>query len=402
MNILFLTVIKVDSIEDRNVHMDVMREFYRKGHNMYIVSPVERRYKQQTSLVKKDGVTYLNVKTLNYQKTNSVEKGFANIQIEYKLRNAIEKYLKGVKFDAVLYSTPPMTYYKIIRDLKKKYDLFSYLILKDIFPQNAVDLGMIRKNGLIYRYFRAQEKKLYQVSDKIGCTSPATIDYIMANNPEVEQSKLEISPNSIEPLQIPLKKQQAIIRKKYGIPEDVTIFVYGGNLGKPQGLDFLHDILKSNKGKADRFFVIAGSGTEYAKMLDLIQTEKISNALLLSFLPKSEFEELTGNCDVGLIFLDKRFTIPNYPSRLLSYMENKLPVLAATDVHTDIGKIAEDNHYGFWCENGDLEKFNELLDYYVDNKSKITEMGNNGYEFLMKHYTAQRAYDIIMKHFEHV
>lgn len=402
MNILFLTVIKVDSILDRNVHMDVMREFYRQGHNMYIVSPVERRYKQPTSLIQKDGVTYLNVRTLNYQKTNSVEKGIANIQIEYKLRNAIAKYLKNVKFDAVLYSTPPMTYYKIIRDLKKKYNLFSYLILKDIFPQNAVDLGMIRMNGLIYRYFRAQEKKLYQISDKIGCTSPATIDYIMVNNPEVDKSKLEISPNSVEPSQNPVEKQQAIIRKKYSIPENATIFVYGGNLGKPQGLSFLHDILKSNNGKADRFFVIAGSGTEYAELLNLIQTEKISNALLLSFLPKLQFEELTRNCDVGLIFLDKRFTIPNYPSRLLSYMENRLPVLAATDVHTDIGQIAEDNHYGFWCENGDLERFNLLLDYYVDNKSKITEMGNNGYEFLMQNYTAQRAYDIIVKHFEHV
>jgi hypothetical protein len=71
-------------------------------------------------------------------------------------------------------------------------------------------------------------------------------------------------------------------------------------------------------------------------------------------------------------------------------------------VHTDIGKIAEDNNYGFWCENGDLMKFNELIDFYVNNKSKITLMGSNGYDFLEKNYTVQNSYKIIMKHLENV
>ena len=59
---------------------------------------------------------------------------------------------------------------------------------------------------------------------------------------------------------------------------------------------------------------------------------------------------LANSCDVGLIFLDKRFTIPNFPSRLLSYMQASMPVLAATDVNTDIGKVIEEGESDIGCE----------------------------------------------------
>ncbi|MCZ2553024.1 glycosyltransferase WbuB, partial [Bacteroides fragilis] len=85
------------------------------------------------------------------------------------------------------------------------------------------------------------------------------------------------------------------------------------------------------------------------------------NSMLLSSLPKKEYDDLVKACDIGLIFLDRRFTIPNYPSRLLSYLENRMPVLLATDMNTDIGRIAERNGYGFWTENGNLDTFMEMV-----------------------------------------
>jgi len=37
-----------------------------------------------------------------------------------------------------------------------------------------------------------------------------------------------------------------------------------------------------------------------------------------------------------MIFLDYRFQIPNFPSRLLSYMAAGMPVIVATDPNTDM------------------------------------------------------------------
>ena len=189
-----------------------------------------------------------------------------------------------------------------------------------------------------------------------------------------------------------------ILKNKYDIPQESTVFIYGGNLGKPQGLDFLLDILDINRNKKDRYFLIVGSGTEYGKIAEWFDVNKPDNAKLISALPKLEYDELVRSCDVGLIFLDPRFTIPNYPSRLLSYLEYKMPVLLATDLNTDIGSIAEENGYGLWCENGNIVQFNSLLDTLTSKSDLRTKMGERGYKFLKENYTVDKTYDIIMRH----
>lgn len=99
-------------------------------------------------------------------------------------------------------------------------------------------------------------------------------------------------------------------------------------------------------------------------------------------LPKEDYDTLVGACDVGMIFLDYRFTIPNFPSRLLSYMQAKLPVLAVTDVNTDIGKIIVDGGFGWWCPSNSVEKFSSTIDLIVDSDLSI---GDKGFEYLKEY-----------------
>ena len=73
-----------------------------------------------------------------------------------------------------------------------------------------------------------------------------------------------------------------------------------------------------------------------------------------------------------------------------------MPVLLATDLNTDIGSIAQENGYGVWCENGDLDKFNSLLDTLTYVSELRTQMGENGYRFLEENYTVEKSYGIIM------
>lgn len=72
----------------------------------------------------------------------------------------------------------------------------------------------------------------------------------------------------------------------------------------------------------------------------------------------------------------------------------------ATDINTDIGSIAEENGYGLWCENGDLNQFNLLLDKLTSDKNLRIQMGEKGYKFLEDNYTAEKSYEIIMRHFD--
>lgn len=394
---LFLTVTRFVDVNARGIYTDLMRKFRDEGHEVYVVSPRERQFGVETNMEVQNGIHVLGVKTLNIQKTNIIEKGLATILLESQFKRAIKKYLNGVGFDVILYSTPPITFTNVVRYLKRKNNAKTYLLLKDIFPQNAVDLGMLSKQGLLYKYFRKKEKGLYEVSDYIGCMSPANVDFLLKHNTYLHKDNVEVCPNSIEVVNNG-KIDKESIKRKYGLPLDRLVFIYGGNLGKPQAIDFLIECMEANKDRNDCFFLIVGNGTEYCKINNWCEEVKPKSMKLLQRLPKEDYDLLVQSCDIGMIFLDHRFTIPNYPSRLLSYLEYKMPILAATDRNTDIGRIAEDNGYGFWCESNDVNAFTELVDKFV-SRVDVKQMGEKGYDFLMNNYTVDRSYDVIFSRF---
>lgn len=399
MNILFLTISRIDDISERGIYTDLMRKFRDNGHNVFIATPAERRYKLHTELTEQKGIQILKVQTLNFQKTNIVEKGIGTLLIEYQFLVAVKKYFHGIKFDLVLYSTPPITFTKVVKYIKRNQYAKSYLLLKDIFPQNAVDLMLMKRKGLIHRFFMLKERKLYAISDFIGCMSMANVVYICIHNPAIKPGIVHVNPNSIEPGNVLLTKtEKTEIRNKFGIPINKTIFVYGGNLGKPQGVDFLIKVIESNIDCENAFFVIVGSGTEFNKIDKWFKLNQPQHALLLTSLPKDEYDKLVQACDIGMIFLDRRFTIPNYPSRLLSYLEYKMPVITATDSSSDIGRDAESNGYGFYCENGNIETFNRQIKLFTENKKLTHTMGEKGYQYLLDNFTVENSYSIIINH----
>ncbi len=402
MNILFLSLTSYDSVNQRNIYTDLIRNFVGEGHKLYAVCPSQKRLNSPTTLITEDNAYILKVKTGNITKVGIIEKGISTLLICYQFIGAIKKYFKDVKFDLILYPTPPITLAGVVKYFKKRDNAKTYLLLKDIFPQNAVDIGMMTKKGpksVIYKMFRKKEEELYRVSDFIGCMSKANVDYVLNHNPWISPQKVHINPNSIEVMEY-TKDYEAIreINEKYNIPESATTFIYGGNLGRPQGIPFLIECLKANANKADRFFVICGGGTEYNKLKAYIDNEKPSNVLLIKRLPKEEYEVFVKAFDVGLIFLDHRFTIPNFPSRLLSYMQSRMPVLACTDPNTDIGEVITEGGFGWWCESNDAEKFTQAVDLAV--KENLEEIGDCGYEYLKEHYTAKQGADIICKYVE--
>ena len=256
-------------------------------------------------------------------------------------------------------------------------------------------MKMFKENGLLHLMFKRKEKKLYRLSDFIGCMSDANKTYILKHNPELNQHIVEVNPNTIEPIVLYLSEDDKIqLKMKYKLPLDKKIFMYGGNLGKPQGLDFLiKTINEVNENKA--FFLVVGSGTEYIKILRWFKKEQPSNALLLSGLPKQEYDKLLAVCDVGLIFLHKNFTIPNFPSRLLSYLEMKMPVIAATDANTDIGTVIEKNKCGYKVLSGDMLSLQNAIAEICSNENNFNQMRKNAWDLLQREYTVDISYQLI-------
>lgn len=404
MNILFLTMSSsFTNIEARGIYTDLMRKFRDEGHDVYIVHPNERRTGKPTEVKTEGRIHCIGVRTLNVTKTNVVEKGIGQLLLEGLFKRALKTHFGNIKFDIILYSTPPITFNNVIKYAKRASGgkAMTYLLLKDIFPQNAVDMGMLSKTGVkgvLYNMFRRKEEELYRISDYIGCMSPANVRYVLKHNPNVSADNVEIAPNSVElSLDEPKRAEEcSAILTKYGLPSDKPIFIYGGNLGIPQGIPFLIDCLEANADRKDCHFVVVGSGTYYQRLADWYNERKPKAVTVMKGLPKADYDKLVRACQVGLIFLDYRFTIPNYPSRLLSYLEYKMPVIACTDPNCDTGAIAEENGFGMYAPSNDVQAFTAAVDRMLT--ADIKAMGNNGYEFMKANYLVEHTYNAVMKH----
>jgi glycosyltransferase involved in cell wall biosynthesis len=207
---------------------------------------------------------------------------------------------------------------------------------------------------------------------------------------------VEVNPNSIEPI---FSNLSAIdkweIREKYSLPTDKIIFIYGGNLGKPQGIDFLIETISSNQLEK-AYFLVVGNGTEYERLKEWFDRMQPINARLIKELPKSDYDFILESCDVGLIFLNKNFRIPNFPSRLLSYLEKSKPVIAATDLNSDVGDVIEAANCGYKVFSGDILQMNLSIERMVQN-DQLGRLGQNARKLLEDQFMVSKSYDLISK-----
>lgn len=394
MNVLFITVAwpKPGSY---NLYSDLMHEFREHGHSVYVASIGDASI--DSGVMVENGINVLRVGAGNIQRTNKYVKVINSFLAGAKIRNHVYKCFRDVKFDLLIFTTPPITMTLDIIRLKKHYKMPLYLLLKDIWPQDTVDIGGMRKGGLVWRVFRWLEKRTYIGADYIGCMSPASKRYIIKENSYISPEKVEVCPNSQKDRMMSTPHKDGM-RKKYGIPDDAVLYIYGGNIGVPQGVDFLFSAAEQFKKEKNKFLLIVGGGTEFDRLRKGLQTIGADNVCLLPTVDKYEYDALVSESDVGLILLHPHAEVPNFPSRLLSYIQLGKPVIAAVDEATDIGIILEQYGCGKNCRNGDIEKFMDAVHYYSDLEH-ISEAGRNARELFLKCYTTDKGYSIIMNHF---
>ena len=398
MRVLYIATSFPEPNKGATIYTDLAEALHEAGHEITVAVSEQARNSSQTQMKKERGFDVLRVVTGNYYDVDLIQKGITTLRIPTLMKKGISQYLSDRKFDFILYEAPPVTNASLVSWAKIKFQCPSYLMLKDIFPQNAADIGIMKKSSPLFKFFKYKEKKLYESADIIGCMSKANKQYIINHNPWLDENKIELFPNtkrivdSIDPV-------QQEMRHKYSIPEDACVFLFGGNMGKPQYVDLLCKVVIDCKDDNNVFFLFVGRGTERYKLEETIKNEEIKNAIVIENLPRDQYEQITIESDVGLIILDPRFTIPNYPSRILSYMEYSKPVIAATDKSTDLKDLIENAKCGEWVWSGDKDGFVESIRRF-SKSSFLKEMGRNGRDYIENKFSLKSSVDILEKHFK--
>ncbi len=378
MRVLFL--FQTFSFKSSTIYLDLLREMQERGHKVTVIAGTTDP-DCSGGIQEIEGMEVLFLRLPNQFGAGKLKKGLIQLLIGPMMKSLIRWELWNRKFDVVAYPTPPVTLAPVVEKCHKRYRCITYLMLKDIFPQNAVDLGMMKEGGMTHRYFRKLEKRLYAASDRIGCMSEANVEYIRTHESDVPVKKLEYFPNTVK-----LKEFHPAAGKNDG----KVHLMFGGNMGKPQAVDRL---LSGIRKAADipelsvLHFFFVGDGSESGAIEEFASKTDPEFFTYRHSCPREEYEELLSQCDAGIVSLAPEFTIPNYPSRILSYMQVGKPVLAFTDRNTDIRElVTEEGRFGFWAPSDDEEAFIKILREVVQRKAELPEMGLRGRRYLERYF----------------
>lgn len=394
MRIIFLALAFPKIEKSSYLYTGLASYIKQQGHELTVVAPTYDD--DHHGLQLENGVEVIRVPTMQLFSVGMIQKGIANLLLPWQYRRAIKKYLGEPEVDLIITQTPPITLESTVAWLKRKCNARVYLILRDIFPQNAVDLGLMHPKSPITAYFRFKEKKLYSISDSIGCMSKGNIKYIQAHNPALDHSKLHILSNWADPLPLMSEENKMRLRKKLGFDGKFTL-VFGGNIGLPQKMENIVDLARACQDHEDIQFLIYGNGSEKETLRDIIATSGLRNIALKDSVSHQDFFKILQVSHVGLISLNEKFTIPNIPSKVLAYFNAKLPVLASLDRNTDFGKILNDHETGLWAEACDTEALKKKLLILYKDANLRKKMGENGYKYLHTALTTEHTYATIMK-----
>jgi len=364
---------------------DLALEFKRQGHNISVLTPFPD---QSSSLTKKDieGIEVLYFKSGKIKDVSKIKRAINETFLTWHAWKAAGNYLRNQKFDGIVYYSPSIFFGALVRKLKRLWNCNSYLILRDIFPQWALDNGLLNRHSPIYWYFKNFEWVNYRNADKIGVMSPSNLDFF--KNRKTNISKFEVLFNWAEtPV---FQKVDDSFHKKLKLENKIVLF-YGGNIGHAQKMMNLVNLAKKFNEDSKVHFLFVGKGDE----VELIQKErekhKLNNITYLPSVDQETYFKILNEFDIGLFSLHPNHKTHNFPGKLLGYMGHSKPILGCVNEGNDLKEIINQSEAGFVLDSDDAEGLYKAAKLLVSSEELRKEMGQNGRELLSKQFSVKNA-----------
>lgn len=384
MRVLFTLLYAPQDIKNGGMYGDLILEFKKAGHEVTVIGGSQK----ETRFNEENGIRILRVKSLPilYVK-NLIKKGIGMASLPWFFKKAYYKYLKNESFDWIIMPTPPITLIDVVKFIKKKTGAKLYMILRDIHPQSSASLGEIRYKWMVdYLYHRSDLG--YRLSDIVGCMSPGNIEFIKREHKIPDTTRCTVLYNwmNYQPYR---EESFSELRKKYNL-EGKFIVLFGGNLGLGQCVENIADLAAHYLPDDNIRFVIIGKGVKKDELQRMAKEQGLKNMIFLDFMPRPDYLLFVKSVDLGLISIHGNNAAPTCPSKVISYMSLKIPVLALINKNNDYGQILEEKaKAGYWAVASDKERVYRLFDKLYCDASLRKEMGENGYKFYCENLTTE-------------
>ena len=333
---------------------DLSREFAVQGHALTVLLPSPDQ-QDPWVLKKMDGVQVLRLKAPRTKGISYIRRTLAELLMPFSMLRQFRKSpLASERWAGVVWYAPSIFHGPLASALKKSSDCKGYLIIRDIFPEWAVDMELMGQ-GLPYWFFDMVARYQYSVADVIGVQTPGNRGYFDRWQKQPGR-KLEVLQNWLgKPAQV-----RCSIRVSETPLAGRKVFVYAGNMGVAQGMDILLDLAEKYRGRTDVGFLFVGRGSDAVRLKTSAKDRKLNNVLFYDEIHPDEIPDLYAQCSVGIVALDPRHKSHNIPGKFLTYMQSGLPVLANVNAGNDLAQMIRDDQVGQVCENNQVENFLQL------------------------------------------
>ena len=347
---------------------DLAREFALQGNEVIVIAPsVDQKQPWLDEI--SDGVRVLRLSAPQTKNIGRIRRAVSEILLPFfmiwNLRKSPYKYLK---LDGIIWYSPTIFFGPLIHKLKRNNQCKSYLILRDLFPDIAIDLGIL-KRGLIYKFFKYVESYQYSLADIIGVQSESNLEYLRDWSKRPNRH-LEVLHNwlSIRP----------IIDSNFSLADSPlagkTVIVYAGNMGLMQGIDIVLELAEKLLSRDDVGILLVGRGSEVVRLKCEAESRGLNNILFHDEVAPSEVPSLLSQCHIGLLLLDPRLKTHNVPGKLISYMQAGLPILARINLGNDLLDIIKDNEIGLVHAGEESEAFFLMADILINDRLDRVKM----------------------------
>lgn len=297
--------------------------------------------------------------------------------------------LRDDHWDGVVWYSPTIFLGPLVRAVKRQHACRGYLIVRDLFPDWAVDAGVMRKDGLPYRFFKWIERFQYRQADVIGVQTPSNA--VLVANDAPAGAQIEVlhnwlsAPARVEPENCP----------QLGASGSRINFVYAGNMGVAQDMDGFVTLAKRMRDRDDVGFVFVGRGSEVARLKD--EAKDQPNLLILDEIDPGVLPALLARCHVGIVALHPAHGTHNIPGKLLTYLHAGLPVLARVNPNNDLVSLVEDEGVGLVVRGDNPALLHAHAIRLVDEIGLRSSMGRAGIDLAVRMFSPESAADQVAR-----
>lgn len=347
---------------------DLTLEFARQGHAITVLLPSSEQMEPWT-LEESHGVRILRLKAPRTKELGYVRRTFNELIMPFAmLRNFRRSPLANERWDGIIWYSPSIFHGPLVKTLKSISHCRSYLILRDIFPDWAVHVGLMRR-GLPYRFFDTVARYQYAVADIIGVQSSGDME-LFSHWKGKEGRKLEVLPNWLAKAPF----MRCSIRVNESRLAGRKVFVYAGNMGVAQGMGVLLDLAERFKQRRDIGFLFVGRGNDWHRLQREATARELANVLFHKEINPDEIPDLYAQCSVGLVALDPRHRTHNIPGKFLTYMQSGLPVLANINRGNDLAQLIQNEQVGQVCQSNEIHDLFQLANTLLTQVEEDKEL----------------------------